>query len=288
MKSEELDEQLAGYGDSVASATRVTPGHALRPEDIALKEAPSSEDIAEYALWLGDDALILSQRLQKWVSNAPEMEEDIALANIALDLLGHARSFLTFAGKFWDKDEDELAYFRDEDDFRNLVMVEQPNGHFGVTIARQLLFSVYLALLYSRLVKSADEMIAAIADKSLREVQYHVDHAQQWTLRLGLGTEESHEKMVHAFRVLWPHVEELFIDHPLQERLAEKGIAVLPSTLREEWDTRIKAVLEEASLEVPEEPGALVDGRSGNHSEHLGYILMEMQVLARRHPGVKW
>lgn len=286
--SEQFDDEFAGVGDTVASATRVTPGHALRPEDIALQAAPADEDIATYALWLGDDALILSQRLSWWISRAPEMEEDVALGNIALDLIGHARSFLTYAGKFWDKSEDDLAYWREEDEFRNVRLSEQPNGDFGATIARQLLFATYQELLYSRLADSADETTAGIAAKALKEVAYHVDHATQWLLRLGDGTEESHRRMAHGLEIMWPYVEELFVDEPLNVRLAERGIGVLPSSLREEWFARITAVIEEATLQLPTAKAALSHARAGDHSEHLGYLLAEMQVLARKHPGASW
>lgn len=288
MSHDDLDDELAGFGDNLASATRVTPGHALRPEDIALQDAPANDDIATYALWLGDDALILAQRLSWWISRAPEMEEDIALGNIALDTLGHARSFLTYAGKAWGKTEDDLAYFRDETEFCNVVLVEQPNGHFGTTIARQLVFSTYAELLYSALRESTDATIAAISAKALKEVAYHVDHATQWTLRLGLGTEESHAKMGEAFELIWPYVDEVFMDQPLHDDLAAAGVAIAPSGLRAEFDARIGAVLSEADLGEPSAKPAMVNGRAGQHSEHLGYILAEMQVLARKHPGVTW
>lgn len=285
------DDEFDGIGDTVASATRVTPGEALRPEDIALAAAPADEDIATYALWLGDDALILSQRLSWWISRAPEMEEDIALGNIALDLLGHARSLLTYAGKAWDRTEDDLAYFREDHEFRNLRITEQPNGDFAATIVRQLFFSVYQELLYSALKVSADETLAGIAAKSLKEVEYHVDHATQWTLRLGDSTPEAHRRMERAVTELWPYVGEMFVDEELQTRLAARGIGVAGSTLEEEWSARVSAVLEEATLSVPEGKAAkqaMAHSRAGDHSEHLGHLLAEMQVLARKHPGASW
>jgi ring-1,2-phenylacetyl-CoA epoxidase subunit PaaC len=286
--SSELDDEFAGVGDTVASATRVTPGHALRPEDIALLAAPGDEDVATYALWLGDDALVLSQRLSWWISRGPEMEEDIALGNIALDLLGHARSLLTYAGKEWDKSEDDLAYWREDTEFRNLRLTEQPNGDFAVTIVRQLAFSIYQELLYSALRASADETLAGIADKALKEVTYHVDHATQWALRLGDGTEESAARMRHGLQIMWPYVDELFVDEPLNVSLAERGIGVLPSSLKDEWTQRITAVLEEARLEIPDAKAAMAHSRAGDHSEHLSRLLAEMQVLARAHPGASW
>lgn len=281
-----------------ASATRITPGNALRPEDIALEVrtglAKPSEDTAEYALRLGDDALILAQRLGHWISRAPELEEDIALGNIALDQLGHARSFLSYAGGAMVNDdgsaksEDDLAYFRREHEFRSVQLFEQPNGDFAATIARQFVVSYYQFLLYSRLTESKDATLAAIAAKAVKEVDYHRDHAAQWVLRLAGGTEESRKRMIHGFRIMWPYVEELFRDDDLTGRLAEAGIAVAPSSLKENFDRLTGEILTEAGLEVPDVPAAPGGGRQGRHSEHLGYILAEMQVLAREHPGASW
>ncbi|OAE02767.1 1,2-phenylacetyl-CoA epoxidase subunit PaaC [Arthrobacter sp. OY3WO11] len=281
-----------------ASATRITPGNALRPEDIALEVrtglAKPTEDTAEYALRLGDDALILAQRLGHWISRAPELEEDIALGNIALDQLGHARSFLSYAGGAMTNDdgsaksEDDLAYFRREHEFRSVQLFEQPNGDFAATIARQFVVSYYQFLLYSRLTESKDATLAAIAAKAVKEVDYHRDHAAQWVLRLAGGTEESRKRMIHGFRIMWPYVEELFRDDALTGRLAEAGIAVAPSSIKEDFDRLTGEVLSEAELEVPDVPAAPGGGRQGKHSEHLGYILAEMQVLAREHPGASW
>ncbi|UEL27807.1 1,2-phenylacetyl-CoA epoxidase subunit PaaC [Pseudarthrobacter sp. L1SW] len=288
----------SGSGDSNASATRITPGNALRPEDIALEVktglAKPSEDTAEYALRLGDDALILAQRLGHWISRAPELEEDIALGNIALDQLGHARSFLSYAGGALTKEdgspktEDDLAYFRREHEFRSVQLFEQPNGDFAATIARQFVVSYYQFLLYSGLTESKDATLAAIAAKAVKEVDYHRDHAAQWVLRLAGGTDESRTRMIHGFRIMWPYVEELFRDDELTSRLAEAGIAVAPSSLKEDFDRLTGEVLTEAGLEVPDVPAAPGGGRQGRHSEYLGYILAEMQVLAREHPGASW
>ncbi|WP_426733788.1 1,2-phenylacetyl-CoA epoxidase subunit PaaC [Glutamicibacter sp. 2E12] len=286
MKHEELDEALDSFGDALASATRVTPGNALRPEDIAIDGVKPSEEVARYALTLGDDALILAQRMSHWISRAPELEEDVALGNIALDILGHARSFLTYAGLAWGKTEDELAYWREEEEFTSLWIVEQPNGHFGVTIIRQLIVSIFQNLLYKQLAQSKDETLAAISAKAVKEVDYHRDHAIQWTIRLGLGTEESASRMRHALEILWPYVDEMFRDEEVHQDLA--GIAVLPSTLRVAWDEEITAVLADAGLEIPATGQAMAYGRRGEHSEHLGYLLAEMQVLARKHPGASW
>ncbi|RAX17018.1 phenylacetate-CoA oxygenase subunit PaaI [Pseudarthrobacter sp. AG30] len=293
----DISTGVAG-GDSNASATRITPGNALRPEDIALEVKTGlvkpSGDVAEYALRLGDDALILAQRLGHWISRAPELEEDIALGNIALDQLGHARSFLTYAGAGMPKEdgtatsEDELAYFRREHEFRSVQLFEQPNGDFAATIARQFAVSYYQYELYRRLTESTDATLAAIAAKAVKEVDYHRDHSSQWVLRLAGGTEESRQRMIHGLRLMWPYVNELFQDDDLTQRLAEAGAAVAPSSLRGDFDRLVTAVLTEAELEVPDVPAAPGGGRYGKHSEHLGYILAEMQVLAREHPGASW
>lgn len=297
-------EETAGHGDisvgvaggnsgeATASATRITPGNALRPEDIALAvsrgTAKPSDDVAEYALLLGDDALVLAQRLGHWISRAPELEEDIALGNIALDQLGHARSFLSYAGGLDGRSEDELAYFRREHEFRSVELFEQPNGDFAVTIARQFVVSYYQFELYRRLAQSTDATIAGIAAKAVKEVDYHRDHSAQWVLRLALGTDESRAKMIHGFKVIWPYVDELFRDDELTARLSASGAAVQPSSLRPDFDRLTGEVLAEAELDVPQVPAAPGGGRRGLHSEHLGYLLAEMQVLAREFPGASW
>ena len=268
------------------SATRQSAGDAITAEDIRAGGAKAPEDVARYALYLGDDALMLAQRLGWWIARAPELEEDIALANIALDLLGHARFFLTYAGTAWGKTEDDLAYFRDEEEFRSCRLVEQENGDFGQTIARQLIFSYYQYELYRRLVRSSDPTLAAIADKALKEIEYHQDHASQWILRLGLGTEESKRRVQAGLTYMWPYVDELFHDDELVESLG--AVAVLPSSLRADFDRRITAILDEAGLSVPEVLGAWGGDRSGQFSEQRGHILAEMQVLARRHTGATW
>jgi ring-1,2-phenylacetyl-CoA epoxidase subunit PaaC len=247
--------------------------------------APSA-DVAEYALWLGDDALILSQQLGAWIARAPELEEDVALANIALDLLGHARSLLHYAGSFDGRTEDDLAYWRDEPEFRCAWLFQQPNGDFAQTIARQLVASVYLFELYTALQGSSDETLAAIAGKAVKEVEYHRDHAVQWTLRLAGGTDESRRRIVRAVGDVWPYVGELFRDEPLIDRLGD--VAVRPSALQPEFDAVIAAVFAEAEIEVPAGPVSSAGGRRGAHFSTLGYLLAEMQVLARAHPGATW
>ncbi|MFE7197423.1 1,2-phenylacetyl-CoA epoxidase subunit PaaC [Microbacterium oxydans] len=246
----------------------------------------ASADVAEYALRLGDDALILSQQLGAWISRAPELEEDVALGNIALDLLGHARSFLHYAGSFDGRSEDDLAFFRDEPDFRCAWIVQQPNGDFAQTIARQFVVATYMFELYSALRGSSDETFAAIAEKSLKEVDYHRDHAVQWILRLAGGTEESRARIIRALGDVWPYVDELFRDDDLIARLGDA--AVVPSTLRPAFDGVVETVFAEAELSVPAVMSSSAGGRAGAHATPLGHILAEMQVLARRHPGATW
>lgn len=258
----ELDEELLGLG------------HVATP------------DTAEYALRLGDDALILAQQLGWWVSRGPELEEDLALANITLDLLGHARAFLHYAGTASSRSEDDLAYWRDEEEFRCAWLVEQPNGHYGDTIARQFLFSAYQVELYTALASSSDPSLQAIAAKAEREVRYHLDHATQWVLRFAGGTEFSRDRIIVSLRDHWPYVEELFTDDELTKRL--DGVVPQPSSLRAGFDETIAAVFVEAELDIPNVPAASGGGRTGRHSTELGHLLAELQWLARRHPGASW
>ncbi|MET7386373.1 1,2-phenylacetyl-CoA epoxidase subunit PaaC [Streptomyces sp. NPDC005529] len=230
------------------------------------------------ALALGDDALVLSHRLGEWAGHAPVLEEEVALANIALDLLGQARVLLSLAG-----DEDELAYLREERAFRNLQLVEQPNGDFAHTIARQLYFSTYQRLLYAQLA-SGDGEFAPLAAKAVKEVAYHQDHAEQWTLRLGDGTDVSHERMDRACRALWRFTGEMF--QPVE------GLDVDWEAMRAAWLESVTDVLRRATLSVPDGPrsGAWTAGagRQGVHSESFGRMLAEMQHLHRSHPGASW
>ena len=264
--------------------------HGLRPrltaESIATSNEIASPEAAEYATGLGDDALVLAHRLGEWISRAPELEEDVALGNIGLDLIGHARTLLTYAGSASGRTEDDLAYFRDEPEFRSLWLFEQPRGDFAVTIARQLVVAAYFTELYRGLQHSADEVLAAIAGKAVKEVQYHLDHAIQWLLRLGLGTAVSHERMQRAVDTIWPFVDELFRPWPVATGLP--GVAVPPESLRERFDRIVPALLEQASLSVPGIQPAAGGGRRGIHSEAFGPMLAEMQVLARAHPGATW
>lgn len=267
--------------------------------DRAVPSGVSTEDLAAYCLMLGDDALILSQRLSEWCSRAPELEEDVALANIALDLLGQARMLLTRAGEVEGagRDEDALAYLRDEPDFRNVRLVELdcgpgPGGDFATTIARLLVFSTWRLALLDRLTTSRDPVLSAIAVKALKELAYHRDHAAQWTLRLAGGTDHSHARMVDALATVWPLVPELFTPHDIELRLATAGTAVNPRSIQSEVDSVLDEVLAAAQLIRPEvPPHATVAGRTGRdgvHTEQLGFLLAEMQYLARSLPGATW
>ncbi len=254
--------------------------------EFAESDAVAPPDVAEYALWLGDDALILAQRLGAWISRAPELEEDVALANIALDLLGHARSLLRYAGTASGRTEDDLAYWRDEHEFRSAHLFELPNGDFAHTIVRQFAAAHYLFELYDRLRASSDPVLAAVAGKAVKEVDYHRDHADQWMRRLALGTDESRRRLTVALADVWPSVDELFADEPLNDRL--ESVAPRPSTLRPAFDASTRPVLEEIDLEPPTAFTSSGGGRRGRHSEHLGPLLAELQVLARQHPGASW
>ena len=249
-----------------------------------------TEALADYTLGLGDDALVAAQRMGEWIAAAPQLEEDVALGNIALDLLGQARSLLTYAGSLSEPalTEDDLAYWRDEREFRNVHLVERANGDFGVAVARLLVLSTYLRELYARLAASTDETLAAIAAKAVKEVDYHRDHATMWAVRLGDGTEESRRRMQAALEAEWPYVAELFDGEYVDPALLEGGVAVDPAVLRPTFDRRIADVLAEATLTPPDVPPAVTGGRRGVHSEQMGYLLAEMQHLARSHPGASW
>jgi ring-1,2-phenylacetyl-CoA epoxidase subunit PaaC len=257
---------------------------------VSSSETAVDTRIGEYALRLGDDALVLAQRTGEWIASAPELEEDLALGNLALDLLGQARTLLTYAGQAdgSGRSEDDLAYFRDEREFRNCQLVELPNGDFGATMARLFVFAAYQYELYSRLVDSADETLPAIAAKALKEVAYHRDHAGAWVIRLGDGTDESHRRMQTGLDRIWLYVHELFESDELTGDLAAAKIAVDPADLAGPTLAHVRAVLAEATLDEPEPSNRHSGGRQGVHTEQMGYLLAEMQHLARSHPGAQW
>jgi ring-1,2-phenylacetyl-CoA epoxidase subunit PaaC len=242
----------------------------------------------DYVLGLADDALVTAQRMGWWISRAPELEEDVALANIGLDQLGQARALLQHAGALEGdgRSEDDLAFWRDDRDFRCVHLVERPQTDFGVAMARLLLLSAYQNELYAALLDSTDEVLAAVAGKAVKEVAYHLDHAQHWLVRLGDGTEESHARMQAALDAEWPFLDELF--GPVERSLLESGVAADPASFRGPVLDRVGKVLDEATLTVPEVPARLGGGRRGRHTEQLGYLLAEMQHLARSHPGARW
>jgi ring-1,2-phenylacetyl-CoA epoxidase subunit PaaC len=241
---------------------------------------------------LGDDRLILGHRLSEWCGHAPILEEDIALANVALDLIGQATMLLRLAGEVegQGRDEDALAYFRDEIHFRNCLLVEQPNGDFAQTIVRQFLFDVYAIVTLDALTRSTNTEVAAIAAKSLKEAKYHVRHSGDWMLKLGDGTEESHTRMQRALNSLWRFTPELFTPDAIDRELLDAGIAPDLAALQAQWSSIVRDVIERATLTVPADVPVRAgrSARQGAHSEHLGHLLAQMQIIARSHPGAKW
>lgn len=247
----------------------------------------------EYLLRIADTALVLAQRLCEWSGKAPVTEEDIALSNMALDLLGQARGLLTRAGRDHGFDEDQLAFLRDERDFRNLTMVELPNGpngqgDFAFTVLRNAMMATWFRALWQHLAQSNDEAVAGVAAKAAKEARYHEEHAHDWVVRLGDGTEESAARLKAALATLWPYTPELFEDDAVDEAAAASGLGPRFSALREPWQATMTALLREALLELPAEPRFRSDGKRGRHSEHMGYLLAEMQTLQRSFPGGVW
>ncbi len=264
----------------------------LEGVDTAVPDGVDAAALAGYCLMLADDALVYSHRLQQWMTRMPELEEETALANIALDLLGQARMLLARAGRAEGRgrDEDQLAFFREEGEFRNVRLVEALDADFAELTGRLLVFAAWRLALLHELAGSADPVLAAIAAKGAKEVTYHRDYAAQWVVRLGDGTAVSHEKMQAALDAMWPLVGELFHPDPVADALP--GVAVPPQTLRGEVDAVLDTVLAEATLDrPPATPVALVDGRGGRdgvHTEAFGYLLAELQSLARAHPDATW
>ena len=252
----------------------------------------SSSDaaLAEYSLRLGDDSLILGQRLSEWCGHAPMIELDLSLANIGLDLIGQAQHFLGTAAEQRGRgeDADALAFHRDVLDFRNCLLVEQPNGDFGQTMARQFLYSTWQELFLQRLSDSREPALAAVARKAVKEVAYHARFASEWIVRLGDGTEESHRRVSNGLDWMWRFVDELFDMDEVETVLTASGVAVDRAALRPAWDQSVAAVLSDAGLDQPKPTRATLGGRTGRHTEHLGHILSEMQFLQRAYPGATW
>ena len=250
----------------------------------------NNEALFRYLLRLGDNATILGHRLSEWCGHGPELEEDIAIINTALDLLGQARLFYDYAGKVEGKGrtEDDLAYLRKEREYINALITETPNGHYGDTIARQFLFDQFNYLLFSELVRSKDETIAAIAAKAVKEIRYHLRRSTDWTLRLGDGTEESHHKIQQSFNELWSFTDDMFVQDESDDVIIKEGFGPALSTLHPIWNEKVKEVLLEATLEVPEDGWMQSGSKKGRHTEHLGHILTELQYMQRTYPGVEW
>lgn len=248
------------------------------------------EALFKYLLRWGDNALILSQRLSQWCSNAPFIEEDLALTNFALDMIGRAQALLKYAGEVEGKGktEDVLAYRRSERQYYNNLLMEQPNGDFGVTMVRQLFIAAFERLLFAALQNSKDATLAAIAAKTLKEVRYHLEHAANWVIRLGNGTEESHRRVQKAVNDLWMFTGELFEMDGVDNMLLTEGIAVNLKPLKEQWDAYISSVLKDATLSLPSDNFMLTGSRKCIHTEHLGHLLSEMQYLQRAYPDAQW
>ncbi|HLO83149.1 MAG TPA: 1,2-phenylacetyl-CoA epoxidase subunit PaaC [Chitinophagaceae bacterium] len=248
------------------------------------------KSLFEYVIHLADDALILGHRNSEWCGHGPVLEQDIAITNISLDLIGQARNFFQYAAeiKGGDTTEDSLAYLRDVREFRNCLLVEQQNGDWAKTILRQFFMSNYQQLLYSRLQNSPDVQIAAICEKALKEVTYHLKWSSEWVIRLGDGTDESHTRMNKAIDELWTYTGELFIPAGYETKAFENGLTPELTTLKNDWLNRVAIVFEEAKLPVPPPGFSQTGGKQGVHTEYLGYILAEMQYLQRTYPASKW
>ncbi len=269
------------------------PAPAVTPVAPVVKDAG-----AQYLLRIGDACLVLSHRLSEWCGHAPMLEEDLALGNIALDLLGQARALLTRAGQLEAQaggytaaapfDEDQLAYLREERHFLNPVLMELPRGDFAFTQARNLMAACWLLPLWDRLRDSSDAEVAAIAAKAVKEVQYHQQHAADWVVRLGDGTEESTRRMQAALLQLWPYAGELFASDAVDDAAVASGLGPAWSELRDDWDAAMAAVLNEAGLPRPKNTPHVYAGRQGVHSEHMGHMLATMQHLQRTYPGGVW
>lgn len=253
-------------------------------------DVTTKNDLFEYLLRLGDSCLVLGQRLGEWCGHGPILEEDIALTNTALDLIGQANALLGFAGEVEGKnrDADQLAFLRDGYDFRNLLLVEQPNGDFAATIVRQFLFDAWQVTSWRALSACADQRLAAIAAKGFKEASYHLRYSGDWIQRLGDGTAESHGRCQKALEALWPYSGEMFEADEVHLRLAKLGIAPDQQAIRETWNATVEPILRAATLQRPDDGWMHRGGLSGRHSEHLGHLLAELQFMQRAYPGAQW
>jgi ring-1,2-phenylacetyl-CoA epoxidase subunit PaaC len=261
----------------------------VKPADSSAAPRPQN-DLVEYLLRLGDDRLVLGHRLSEWCGHAPILEEDIALANIALDLIGQANLLLSLAGtaEGAGRDADALAYLRDSIDFRNVLLVELLKGDFAVTIARQFFFSVHAMLQSEQLRSSGNRDLAGVAAKMHKETRYHVRHSGDWVLKLGGGTSESHARLQTAVNELWRYTGEMFESDDIERRLVSQKIAADSAALEAPWKDQVHEILGRAGITTPETKWMQRGGRAGRHTEHLGLMLAEMQVLQRQHPGASW
>jgi ring-1,2-phenylacetyl-CoA epoxidase subunit PaaC len=244
----------------------------------------------EYILHLADNGLILAQRLGEWCGHGPVLEQDIALTNIALDVLGQARYFYQYAAEVdgQGKSEDDYAYLRGEREFKNFLLLEQPNGDWAHTIMRQFFYDNFMQLVYTKLLLSIDKQIAAIASKAIKEVNYHLKFSSEWVIRMGDGTEESHERVQNAANTLWEFTGELFVPTDYDNEMASQGIAPDVTSLKNEWENRVNEIFAEATLQVPQATWFQSGGKTGVHSENLGLLLTDLQYLQRTYPGASW
>jgi len=243
-----------------------------------------------FVLRLADDALILGQRLSEWCGHGPVLEEDIALSNTSLDYIGQATNLFKYAAELAadGRDEDALAFLRQESEYKNLLMLELPNGDYAFTIARQYLYSSFTLLYLTELANSSDSLLKGYAEKSIKEVRYHVQHASDWVLRMGDGTEESHNRIQTAIQQIWSYSGEFFEMDEVDQKAVDEGYGVDKASLRDAWQKAVTATLTEATLQVPESGWNQSGGRSGRHTEHMGFLLAEMQYLQRAYPGARW
>ena len=250
----------------------------------------NTKNLIEYILHLADNALIMGHRNSEWCGHGPVLEQDIAISNIALDCIGQARNFYQYAAELTGNGttEDSLAYLRDVTDFKNILLLELPNGDWAQTILRQFFFSTYQYFLYRQLQNSMDGQLAAIAEKALKEVTYHLRWSSEWVIRLGDGTEESKKRMLHAVDELWNYTGEIFQAADYELEAVKQGYGIDPATIKKEWDQKIKSVFEEATLSAPPDAWMHKGGKQGKHTEHLGYVLSEMQFLQRANPDAEW
>jgi len=301
VRTQDAAEHAASAAAEIAeAASRAARIRQAREEEVsssfggaefaATLDDATREALFVYLLRLGDDRLVLGQRMAEWCGHAPILEEDIALANISLDLFGQASNLLKLAGEVEGagRSEDDLAYFRDERAFRNVQLVELPRGDFALTIARMLLFAAHGTLVTDALSRSTFPALAGIAAKSAKEFRYHLRHAADWMMRLGDGTAESQARMQRALDELWRYTGELFAGDAVEMRLAEDGIGVHPEIVREAWRRTVSDVVARATLTLPVDGAMARGGRNGQHTEHLGRMLAEMQIVARSHPGARW